>query len=97
MRGIWKFESRPEPGEHGQRFFTRVGGAAKLLYVCDNSGRTPEEAEDGPLYIDSDRQIFVAPAVLSAISVNVPVLREPGSSGSLEVPENSLCSYPACP
>lgn len=102
MKKDWKFESRPEPGEHGQRFFTRVefgdalalrllreAGAARghmadgrggdrKLYICDNSGSNPGEAEDGPLYIDASRKIRVGVCKPIGVHATVPVLTEDG-------------------
>lgn len=50
MRYAWKYCKRLEPG--GLRLFWEA--TTDRVAVADNSGRTPEETEDGVQWIDQD-------------------------------------------
>lgn len=54
----WKFVGKPDPCGH--RFYEMVGRAGDL-YVADDSGRYPDDCDDGPVIVRRDKpmRIFV--------------------------------------
>ena len=83
----WKLISCPGPKGRGQRFFMRVGQPDRF-YVCDNSGDTPDQTDDGPLRIDLSRRINVEAKYSDAgVNISVPVIGERYESG----PSDNWC------
>ncbi len=83
----WKMAGRPEPKGEGQRFFLNVGRPG-VYYVCDNSGDTPVDPDDGPLRIDGSRRVSVGTSsVAHGIRISVPVVVERYESG----PRDNSC------
>ena len=53
----------------GHRVF--IERVTRRIAVADNSGRTPEETEDGTLWVDTDKPLEYTPL---AFSIRIPLL-----------------------
>lgn len=74
------FLAQPTPG-FNQRFFADQDGH---VLVCDNSGGNPGQTDDGPLWIDSEREAVVykpSYASDSVALVSLPITFKPDSKG----------------
>lgn len=72
----WNMIGCPEPRGEGQRFFRRQDNDVDL-YICDNSGGTPDLADDGPLRFLPGMNIKIeARERGGGISIYVPVTVE---------------------
>lgn len=67
----WTYLVRPSGGD-GHRFFRRVSDGR--ISVADNSGSTPDQTEDGPLFLDRNRKAEVD-TMGGRILVVLPVLQ----------------------
>lgn len=73
----WKIIGCPEPRGYGQRFFLRDDNIADL-YICDNSGSTPSQTDDGPLRFLPGKRIQISKSSVGShgICISVPVFVE---------------------
>lgn len=72
------------------RFF--VDDQARSLFVADNSGRTPDRTDDGPLVVCTAKPVLIGISkVAGRPTVRIPVRREAGlASGRLLFAETGL-------
>jgi len=73
----WKMIGCPEPRGKGQRFFLRDDDVADL-YICDNSGDHPGQADDGPLRFLAGKRIHIGASDIcsNGVHIAVPVMAE---------------------
>jgi hypothetical protein len=74
------------PGVH--RVFTRPDSSS--VYIADNSGQTPDQTEDGVLWLDMTQPLRVGPRACAAPVVSMP---KPGQRDHYSVgltPEDAL-------
>ena len=67
----WHFIAKLEQGGH--RLFA-IGSKGGRVAIADNSGRTPDDTDDGALFLDPDREMEVKLTDSGRVYVNVPVL-----------------------
>lgn len=80
----WEFLGRPGGGDY-HRYFRDVDSGA--VAIADNSGQTPDDTDDGPLWIDRNRPVRITTGEYSGATV--PVIcstQAPGVSPDDELP-----------
>ena len=70
----WKFLGRPTKGGH--KYFLDLD--RKEIAVADNSGRTPDQTEDGVLWLDRTRPVNVEVSRSGYAAGDVPVVDRVG-------------------
>lgn len=84
---------KDESGARGHRLFRKLSAPGRI-YLADNSGSTPDQTDDGEMWLD-----FASPVTLSKDYIGIPLVkggatgyrtRDDVTKGNLEIVANIL-------